>query len=156
MNDTVDVAELLARHRPDRYRAGERDWQQSVIDAVAADIDAFTAKQLAAEQIVSRSEASATRRTNRFMRSVLGTGGLPLDWMDQDRWPLAVGDERVCLGALTGDDLDLFALDEEARANKDHSARLDAVKGARMLHDQLGEYRCRQIRDLGRRLFGSN
>lgn len=32
----------------------------------------------------------------------------------------------------------------------------DAVKGARLLHDQLAEFRCRQIRDLGRRLFGSN
>lgn len=153
MDDPLDVAEMLTRDRPDRYKQGERDWQQHVVNVVAQNIDSFKARQLAAEQIVSRTEASATRRTNKFMREIIAHDGLPLDWMDRDRWPLVVGDHRVCLGALTPEDIELFTLDEEARANKDHQARMDCVQGARRLRDQMLQYRCGSVRDLGRKLY---
>jgi hypothetical protein len=147
---TAETAELLANVRPDRYTAGDISWADEVIDLVADSIDAQEAKQRTAEQIVRGVEQAATRRANTVMRAAALHGALPLDWMDSASWPMSVGGHRVCLRALTADDLRQFAADEGTAASKDYAARLDAVKGARALAILLDDHRCPTVLDLGR------
>jgi hypothetical protein len=149
--DTAEVADMVARCRPDRYHAGDIDWAAAVVDAIADSIPAAVAQQRTAEQIVRGVERTATRRTNKLMREVLTAGALPLDWMDCADWPMAVAEERVCLRAMTAEDLRRFADDEEEAASKDFAARLDAVKGARLLADEIDDQGCRTVGDLNRK-----
>ena len=146
----ADVAERLALVRPDRYVAGSsRDWAAEVVAEVARDIDQFEARRMAAEQIVAQVEGAATRAANLLMRQIHNTGALPLDWWDRARWPLSVGDDRVCFEALTPEDVNSFAIEEE-RATADYSARLDAVEGARLLSELLRKSGAHTVRDLAR------
>lgn len=144
-----EIADMLARTRPDRYDRGDLSWAEAIIELVAERLDGRSARIRTAEQIVRGSEKGATRRTNAFMRDVVDTGTLPLDWMDRASWPLSVAETRVCLRALTSSDLRQFADIEESSAEKDYASRIAAVKGARQLADLLDEHRCPQVRDLG-------
>lgn len=130
------------------YKAAGFDWAAPVIAALADNIPAAVARQRTAEAIVRSIESKATRRTNTFMRDVLNTGALPLDWMDAASWPLSVDKERVCLRALGANDLRVFANAEEDATHKDHSARVDCVKGARLLADLIEEHECLTVADL--------
>lgn len=135
--DPHDLDALMARHRPDRYRAGDLSWTAAVEQVVG---DSFTwkqARQIAAEAQIKAREAQATRKANRLLRELSNTGVMPLDWLDLARWPVAVGAERICFEAMTAADFRQFATDERDAANRDHAARLDTCKGAEMLADQL-------------------
>lgn len=140
---STEIADMLAQVRPDRYEAGDIGWAQPVIDIVADNLDGRDARFRTAETVVQSIEKSATRRTNRLLREITKTGVFPLDWIDSKSWPLTVGNGRVVLSALTSADLRQFADEEEERADKDHKARLDAVKGARILADIIDTHGCR-------------
>jgi hypothetical protein len=146
----AEIAAMLAEVRPDRYPAGDTSWASTVAEKIADGIPPAVARQQCADQVIASIEKGATRRANTLMRHVLADGALPLDWMDAADWPLSVGDQRVCLRALTADDLHVFADDEERAATADHAARLDCVHGARKLAGLLAEHRCHNVAALGR------
>lgn len=145
---TAEIAELLAEHRPDRYTAGDITWASDVVDAVADNIPTAEARRRTAEQIIRSIERNATRSTNQFMREVLNTGVLPLDWDLLGASPMSIADDRVCLRALTASDLRVFANAEEDAATKDHRARMDSVSGARALADLLDSHGCATVEAL--------
>ncbi len=133
--DRHDALLALAAIRPDRYKRGDISWADPVIDDIADMMTATEARQVAAIDIVKNLERRATKNSNRLLRTIGSSGQLPSDWLDMARWPITVGEFRVCFEDLTPFDLRQFASEEEHRANKDHTARLDAVKGARELAD---------------------
>lgn len=139
---TDEITTMLADARPDRYTAGDISWATDVLDVIAESIPVAEARARSAEQIVKAIEAAATRRTNRLMRSLIGSGGMPLDWFELCREPLSVAGERVALESLTPADLREFADGEEEAAQKDFASRLDAVKGARELADEIASAGC--------------
>jgi hypothetical protein len=133
--DRRDLLADLAAVRPDRYTAGDISWASDVIDDYADSMSVAEAKTRAAVDEVKNLEANATRKANRLLRHYGTNGELPLGWFEMARWPVSVGDFRVCLEEMTPEDFREFARNEEVAANSDHSARLAAVKGARDLAD---------------------
>lgn len=116
-NEQIDG--LLRQHRPDRYGPGD-DWTASVVEQVEDRITVMEAKRIAAATLVGQREGQATRRTNRFLKGVLGRNGqyaLPLDWHLYADEPVAFvhreGDAeirvRVALRAMKAQDWIDFA-----------------------------------------------
>lgn len=129
---------LLDQHRPDRYDPTDKAWQAPVVEALAAEIPVVEARRLAAERIVSTTEATATKRTNRMMREIFETGQWPADWLDSLDWPLAVGEhERVAVRAATPTDLRRFAERERRAAANDFASRNAACEGALAVVERL-------------------
>ena len=128
IGEGIAEAEIVAWH----VALGDRvEEDQNIADMMTA----TEARQVAAIDIVKNLERRATKNSNRLLRTIGSSGQLPSDWLDMARWPITVGEFRVCFEDLTPFDLRQFASEEEHRANKDHTARLDAVKGARELAD---------------------
>lgn len=144
-----DIREMLAHHRPDRYKAGSITWAAPVVELVAGSLNEATARRRSAEQIVKGIEDASTRSTNKFMRKVLEAGALPLDWQMWADQPLSVGTDRVCIRSVTPDDLDESANIEERKADSDYEARIATVNGARLLRDLCRENQCHDITELG-------
>ncbi len=129
---------LLDLHRPDRYDPTDRSWQAPIVDLVAEELTAAEARAIAADRIVSRAEAEATKRTNRLLREIASSGEWPLGWLDALSWPLAVHDgERVALRAATPDDLANFANRERRSAANDFAQRNLTCEGALLLAERM-------------------
>lgn len=135
LNDMIDSA--LDAARPDRYHPGDADWFAAIIDIVAAEIPDDDARRKVARDIVVRREAEATKRTNKVLREIVATSQLPLDWMDLQRWPLGVGEERVALGACMADDFREFANIERRRAANEFATRNESCEGAVFMADLI-------------------
>lgn len=124
------IPELLARHRPERYDAGNTDWMEPVLVLLEAEIDPDEARRALALSEAKAFEASSTRSTNALLRQIEATGTWPLDWMERRNWPLAIEGKRVRLGDATAEDFDDFANRERRAASLDFTSRNKACEGA--------------------------
>lgn len=134
-----EIDEHLRRRRPDRYMPGH-EFLDEVADLVAASIPVTMARNLLARDLVGQREGQATRRGNRFLKTLLLPDGqrvLPIDWhvyVDEpvaihvpeiDRSGTPTGDyrrERVALRAMTDNDWHNFSV--HGRVDLQH--RVDA------------------------------
>ena len=140
----------LSAIRPDRYEPGG-DWLRPVIDLIADDMSVFEARQIAAETIVRRREAEATKRVNRMLKFLMSSGqySLPIDWFLYANEPVAFEREddkgvmrrvRVCLRAMTSDDWRDFSLHGRVAAQHRIDAEMAMYDAADWIaHQQAGE-----------------
>lgn len=148
MNQRIDAA--LNASRPDRYEPGD-SWINDVIADIAGEINMFEARQIAAEVIVRRREAEATKRVNRLLKQVGGPGGqyaLPFDWYAYISEPVAFERTdarggmrriRVALRAMTADDWRNFALNGRVAAQHRHDAEMAMYDSAEWLAAEQGD-----------------
>jgi hypothetical protein len=173
VNRAID--DLLAERRPDRYTVRDAVRADDALDAdevattawldeVATEVQDLIpteqTRRLFARQIVGQREGIATHRANDRLREIARSGQMPLGWMDQKDWPIAVVsrvtvrgetkviEERVALRAATSADYRRFATEERRRGARDFSARNDACTGAEMIADELDRQGAQTVLDL--------
>ena len=131
MEDLANLTdELLLKHRPDRYsKGGDDKWLVTVAALVAPHIAEKEAQQIAAEQYVKNREGTKTQKANRYIREIYRTGQLPLDWFELSAFPVAVGSDRVAIRAMTAEDWEQSAQEEQDRADEDYALRMETVQG---------------------------
>lgn len=78
-----------------------------------------------------------TKSANKLLREIHATQQFPLDWMDAQCLPIAVGKERVALRAVTSADLRQFANDERRTAANDFSTRNATCEAAEWIADLM-------------------
>lgn len=147
LNQRIDAA--LSAVRPDRYEPGG-DWIRPVIADFAADMSVFEARQIAAETIVRRREAEATKRVNRMLKGLVAAGQytLPLDWFLYANEPVALEREddkgrivrvRVALRAMTADDWRDFSLHGRVAAQHRLDAEMSMYEAAEWIAAQQAD-----------------
>lgn len=137
MNDTdlnSEIDRLLAERRPDRYEPhGGDEWLDQIAAEVAHLVPVGAAQAIHAAAVVRRREGDKKKKTNQLLRDIAESGQPPLGWFEHQRLPLAVGKERVALGAARPDDLRQFAAEERRRILADMAARNESCEGAEVL-----------------------
>jgi hypothetical protein len=149
---THDIDEALAKVRPERYDAGDKDWMDDVVESVRQSLADRAEDEVirdAARRRVYRREAEATKRTNRLLRDIDETGQLPLGWGDGDKWrellfdllhlPLSIARRRVRFGVASANDLEQWELESGREEDKRHAAQISARRAARLLAKWLVE-----------------
>lgn len=94
----------LRSARPDRYEPGA-PWLDDVAGAISQFVPATLARELLARDLVGQIEGQATRRGNRFLKTVIGVDGqpaLPLDWYLYEDDPVAINVPVIEDGEVTG------------------------------------------------------
>jgi hypothetical protein len=143
LNDRVD--RMLDAARPARYDSSDKDWMAEIEAAIAGEISIVEARQIAARDVVRKRETEATKSANRLLRSVFRDGQPPLGWLDMAARPIAWGSHRVRLDEANADDFEAWADEENRRADADYGARMEAVKGARLVADSLRSNGARHV-----------
>ena len=134
--------------RPDRYDPTVHDWQEPIVNEIAALIPPGAAQQIAADAKVRAREAQATRAVSSLLREIGRTGAAPLGWMDLERRPLALEKERIALGEATPADFREWARIERRRAATDFTTRNESCEGAETIADLIDNVGGRTIHDL--------
>lgn len=135
INAAID--QLLAERRPDRYGPNDMSWLDEIGEEINGGMTELEARQIATRTLVRQRETQKIRQGNRVLREMFkahndGQDELDeLEWMTSIQLPIVVGDQRVALRAVTADDLEDFANEEERRANVDHGVRLSTCEAAR-------------------------
>lgn len=158
---THDIDEALARVRPERYDASDKDWMDEVVETVREMLEERRRDEVirdAAARRVYRREAEATKRTNRILRDINETGRLPLGWGEGDDWrtvlfdllhlPLSIARQRVRFGVASAHDLEQWELESGREEDKRRAAQIAARQGARLLVDWLKDQEVERVEDL--------
>lgn len=159
LNHNID--EALAKARPERYQADDKDWMDDVIESVRQELAERARDDMVKDEArrrVYRREAQATKRTNRILRDIDATGQLPLGWGDGDMWrkllfellhlPLSIGGIRVRFGVAGVNDWEQWLLESARQRDKRNAAEISANEGARLLVQLLKEQRAERTEDL--------
>ncbi len=156
-----DIDEALAKLRPERYDADDKDWMAPIV----ATVEDILARRPSDEVIrsdarrrVFRREAEATKHLNRILRDIDDTGDLPLGWGEGDTWrellydvlnkPLSIARQRVRFGVANANDLEQWELESAREEDKRRAAQISARSGARLLARLLREQGAERIEDL--------
>lgn len=158
---THDIDEALAKVRPERYDADDKEWMDEVVQLVEESFVKRSRDEVirdAAKRRVYRREAEATKRTNRILRDIDNTGRLPLGWGEGDTWrkllfdilhlPLSIARKRVRLGVANASDLEQWELESAREEDKRRAAQISARSGARLLAQWLKDQDAESVEDL--------
>lgn len=158
---THDIDEALARVRPERYDADDKEWMDEVVESVRAALAQRAQDEVlrdVARRRVYRREAEATKRTNRILRDIDETGQLPIGWGEGGTWrdfffdllhlPLSIARKRVRFGVASASDLEQWELESAREEDKRRAAQISARSGARLVAKWLTEQRARRVEDL--------
>lgn len=156
-----DIDEALAKLRPERYQADDKDWMDGVIETVQKELAERERDELVKDEArrrVYRREGQATKRTNRILRDIDATGQLPLGWGDGDAWrvllfdllhlPISIGGLRIRFGVASASDWEQWLLESGRQRDKRNAAEISANNGARRLLQLLKEQRAERTDDL--------
>lgn len=142
------IDEWLSEVRPERYETVDRDsWMGPVYEKVVCELEVQPPQDVvwdAARQLVRSREKQATRKANDFLRRIGIDGQPPLGWDGASaewkalsggylRMPLAIGSERVRLGAASPSDYENWVIDHRDKDDKRVAAQVHAYNGALLL-----------------------
>lgn len=147
-DDLHEIDLILMADRPDRYERTDTSWMDNAIDARRQQLSADEARTRAAVADVKGREKTHVRNGNRVLRHYSGDGIRPMDWMEQGRLPITIGNWRVCLEDCTADDFRQFDHDERPRAESDYEARIAACDGALGLAELIEEWGASTLGDV--------
>lgn len=149
-----DDRELMTEQQPDRYEVGKTDLLERVADRIADEVPITMARQMLARDLVGQREGQATRRGNKFIKSILapdGDAALPIDWYLYANEPVAIETEvveddkivglrreRVSLRAMQADDWRTFSSMGRASLQQRVEAESAMYDAAYWLADQQG------------------
>lgn len=148
------IDDELRALRPDRYEPGD-EFLDEVVERVAPHIPATMARAMLAKDLVGQREGQATRRGNKFLKTIIGKDGqhaLPIDWHFYVAEPVALmvpvvdsatseptGDfrrERVALRAMTSADWRHFTNQGRVEAQHRFDAEMAMYEAADWLAEQ--------------------